>query len=111
MFLKKGKFYGVTYADHISELDFYGKNLSYQIKGNELLFSFQLMNLLDKKKIISHIYDLQFVEIEDIFITQKIIRILNDNAFVNTIFLDLETNSFKLKKMKVKLKGICFQIN
>lgn len=110
MLIKRSKFYGVCYADEIPELDFYAKEMRASVEGEVLVLSFELMRLLDVKKIVAKLDEMKFFLIEDSYIASKVVSLLDDFPSVKKIELSVNKNSFKLKKMQLKLKGVLFSV-
>lgn len=110
MVLRASKFFGFCYADSISEKEFFGKNFSISIEKDCLMMSFQFMKGLDVINIKYNIKEYTFFEIEDDYLKNKLINVLNESPQVKKIFLLKGTEYYSIKHLKLTRKGFMIKL-
>lgn len=107
MLLRASKFYGFCYSDEISEKEFFAKNFEATVANDFLILSFAFMRGLDKDRITQNVSAYSFFEIEDTYLKNKIVTVLNEFPGIKKVQLHIK-GSFKtnVKHLKITFKGI-----
>ncbi|MGY5353119.1 hypothetical protein ACXGQW_11295 [Wenyingzhuangia sp. IMCC45533] len=107
MLIRSSKFYGFCYADEISEKEFFAKNFEANIEDEFLILSFTFVKGLDKALIEKNVGSYRFFEIEDTYIMNKVVKVLNEFPAIRKVQLHIK-NSFvtKVKHLKITVKGL-----
>ena len=110
MILRASKFFGYCYADGIDEKEFFAKNFTIEIEKEVLKMSFELMRGLDAICVKEYVNDYTFFEIEDHFLKNKLITILNQFPQVKKLMFLKGTDYYAIKHLKITHKGFVIKL-
>ena len=110
LFLRASKFFGYCYADNINEKEFFAKNFKIEIEKDILKISFDLMRGLDIIDIKRNILEYTFFEIEDVFLKNKLIHVLNEFPQVKKLMFLKGGDFYIIKHLKLTHKGFILKL-
>ncbi|MDB4297545.1 hypothetical protein N9901_02190 [Flavobacteriaceae bacterium] len=110
MFVKKSKFFGVIYSDEISELQFFGKELSISVAGEVMDLQFKLMRGLDGLRIRLQLQNFNCLEFQDDYIVKQFSNVLNAYPQVKYFKLKLNDQAYKVTYIKVNIRGLVLSL-
>lgn len=110
MILRVSKFFGFCYADELMESEFFAKNFTAFVDNDKLIFSFEWVRGLDLKKIKPQLKDYRFFEIEDVFLRNKLIDVVQENNNIKKMKLEIGDFSTYIKHLKFTHKGVIIKL-
>lgn len=110
MILRASKFFGYCYGDSISEKEFFAKNFKAEIVNELLQLSFVFAKGLDSQIIKDEFERFTFIEIEDVYLKNKLINFLNDFPQVKKLQLLKGDSFYTVKRLKLTHKGFVIQL-
>jgi len=110
MVLRTSRFFGYCYADELSEKAFYAKNFIAEIKESNLKLSFTFVKGLDLELIKLDLMHYTFFEIQDIYLKNKLIKVLNEFPQVKRIQFLKAGEYVQIVQLKITTKGFLFKL-
>ncbi len=110
MILRASKFFGFCSADEVAEKEFFAKNFKAIVDADQLILSLDFMRGLDVKYIKENVNVFTFIEIEDVFLKNRLINVLDTFPQIKKVFLQFQEVKTSIKHLKLTHKGFVMKL-
>ena len=110
MMLRKSKFFGYCSADDLDEFSFFAKNFKAEVEREVLNLSLEFVKGLDVDEIQHKIENYTFFEIEDTYLKNKLLKLLNELPQIKKIMFLKGVHFYAVKRLKITSKGFLIKL-